>query len=261
MDNIKIPNFLDRSSFILGEEGYRKLNDPTISIAGLGGVGGLAFLTLVRSGIRKFRLAEDGIFDPPDMNRQALAYNKTMDLRKLDVYAKYALDINPDLQIQQYSDGLTLGNIDSFIKDSDIFIRAIDWQKNADVKRRSIELISKYEIPMFQALTVGTSSVLHNYKPGGMTPKEFWPLYKNPKVLPYLHTKGVEKKVNECYKKGIVPSICTGATIASLLLASEVLVYLLQGTDLVERDVIYTPRFVIFNSFRMEMYILDGTKL
>jgi len=258
---MNVPEFLNRSMFILGEEGYVKVSTPVVSIAGLGGVGGLVFLTLVRSGVKRFRLTDGGAFDPPDMNRQILAFNHTLGLDKHDVYVKAGLDINPDLEIEQYPNGLTLDNIDKFIKGSDIFIRAMDWQKDFHVKRKSIELVGEYKIPMFQAFTTGVASVLHNYEPGGMTPQEFWPLFKNPKVMKYLHTDGVAKKLVECQEENILPSISIGANMASLLLASEVLVYMLQGTSLIDRPPIYTPKFVVLNPFNMTMNLLDGNNI
>ncbi|MGE4293910.1 MAG: ThiF family adenylyltransferase, partial [Desulfovibrio sp.] len=79
-------HFLDRAAPLLGEDGLAVLRDKTIAFAGLGGVGGGAFLALVRCGLGHFRLAENGVFDPPDMNRQAAAFGTTMDRPKLDVY-------------------------------------------------------------------------------------------------------------------------------------------------------------------------------
>lgn len=45
--------FLDRTLPILGEEGLKTLSKPLIAFAGLGGVGGGAFLSLVRFGVKR----------------------------------------------------------------------------------------------------------------------------------------------------------------------------------------------------------------
>ncbi|MFO7596426.1 MAG: ThiF family adenylyltransferase, partial [Desulfocurvibacter africanus] len=90
-------HFLDRTAPIMGEDGLAVLRDKTITFAGLGGVGGGAFLALVRCGLGHFRLAENGVFDPPDMNRQAAAFGTTMDRPKLDVYMELARSINPNI--------------------------------------------------------------------------------------------------------------------------------------------------------------------
>ena len=63
--------FLNRALPIFTESGFQTLRNKVVAFAGLGGVGEGAFLALVRCGVTRFRLAENGVFDPPDMNRQA----------------------------------------------------------------------------------------------------------------------------------------------------------------------------------------------
>ncbi|MFO7802023.1 MAG: ThiF family adenylyltransferase, partial [Desulfovermiculus sp.] len=100
-----VQEFLNRTEPFLGPEGLDALASQTVAIAGLGGVGGGVFLALVRCGCSSFHLAENGIFDPPDMNRQAAAFGHTMDRSKLDVYLELARSINPDLRIRTWPEG------------------------------------------------------------------------------------------------------------------------------------------------------------
>jgi tRNA A37 threonylcarbamoyladenosine dehydratase len=74
-------------------ERFRHSQGKGDAFAGLGGVVGRAFLALVRCGASRFRLAENGVFDPPDMSRQAAAFGSTMDRPKLDVYIELARSI------------------------------------------------------------------------------------------------------------------------------------------------------------------------
>ena len=62
-------HFLSRLSPLLRKEGLDILSQACIAQSGLGGVGGEAFQALVRMGVRRFKLAENGLFDPSDMNR------------------------------------------------------------------------------------------------------------------------------------------------------------------------------------------------
>ena len=50
--------FLDRALPIFTESGFETLKNKIVAFAGLGGVGGGAFLALVRCGVTRFRLAE-----------------------------------------------------------------------------------------------------------------------------------------------------------------------------------------------------------
>ncbi len=112
-------DFSQRTKALLGEEAFAELECPVVAISGLGGVGGAAFMTLVRSGVRRFRLAENGIFDPPDMNRQWGALGATMDRPKIDVYAEWARGINPKVELKLYPAGITVANIEEFLTGCD----------------------------------------------------------------------------------------------------------------------------------------------
>lgn len=91
--------FLNRALPIFTEAGFAALRDKVVAFAGLGGVGGGEFLALVRCGVTRFRLAENGTFDPPDMNRQAGAFGHTMGRPKLEIYVELARSINPAVEL------------------------------------------------------------------------------------------------------------------------------------------------------------------
>lgn len=75
-------DFQLRTIPLLTEKGLEILENSKISIAGLGGNGGTAFIELVRYGIKKFKLADDGIYDITDLNRQFGARRSTLGRKK-----------------------------------------------------------------------------------------------------------------------------------------------------------------------------------
>src|SRR5690242_20902319 len=91
-----------------------QLREKRVAIAGLGGVGGIHLLTLCRLGIGGFHLADFDSFDLVNFNRQTGATISTLNLPKLEVMVQQALDINPDLQIKGFPNGVTAGNLDDF---------------------------------------------------------------------------------------------------------------------------------------------------
>ena len=103
--------FLDRTLPILGQEGIEALSTPIVAFAGLGGVGGGSFLNLVRCGVKRFRLSENGIFDPPDMNRQAAAFASTLGHSKIEVYERLAHEINPEVELELFPEGTLVSNL------------------------------------------------------------------------------------------------------------------------------------------------------
>ena len=261
-------DFLDRARPILGEDGLTVLRARTIAFAGLGGVGDGAFLALVRCGVRCFRLAENGVFDPPDMNRQAAAFGTTMDRPKLEVYMELARSINPDLDIQPYPEGVTTGNIDEFLDGAHAYVGVIDAEKGEDVKRMIPDLQEKHGIPVFTCGAVGFGAVMINFAPGGMKPGEFWALAaKNdaggglmPSSILGNFSPAAMERIRTALPSGKVPTTAIGGLAANALLANEVLAYLLADTGLVERAPVFAPGYVALDFMTQRLTVADVTR-
>ena len=73
----------DRSIGLLGKENFKLIQDKTIAIFGLGGVGGTALEALARTGFKNFVLVDFDKVDPSNLNRQIL-YTEA-DIGKLKV--------------------------------------------------------------------------------------------------------------------------------------------------------------------------------
>ena len=261
--------FLNRSFPIIGEDGLEALSKPLISIAGLGGVGGGTFLNLVRFGVKRFRIAENGIFDPPDMNRQAAAFASTMDKPKIEIYEQLAREINPEIEIEAFPEGTLADNMEKFLNGCDVYIGVIDAEKGADVKAMTPELIRKFNIPLFTAGVYGLGTLLVAHHPDGMMPDEFWGSLMSRSsgngVLPSVITDRFEPVINErisaAVKNGKMPTTSIGGSLAGTVLAAEVLVYLLRDTALVNRDAVFAPKFIVSDMLKMFTEIIDATQL
>lgn len=262
-------SFLDRTWPILGEEGLRALSTPLIAFAGLGGVGGGAFLNLVRCGVKRFRLAENGKFDPPDMNRQAAAFASTMGTPKIEVYEKLAREINPEVELELFPEGITTGNIERFLDGSDVHVGVIDLEKGADVKAMTPELLKRFDIPMFTAGAFGFGAALVAHHPEGMMPAEFWGLMAKRStgdfILPSFFMDRFDKtameRLTSAFKnKGKLATTSIGGSLSGVLLASEVVAYLLRGTGMVNREIIFAPEFITIDLLRLALEVVDVRK-
>lgn len=124
------------------------LKDKTVMLFGLGGVGGNAFESLVRSGIGKIIVIDNDTFELTNLNRQALSFRNTLDKNKVDIAKKYAKNINPDCQIITIKKFIDKNNIEELFKDKiDFVIDAIDTitTKKLIIKnciKRNIKFIS-----------------------------------------------------------------------------------------------------------------------
>src|SRR6266545_3250832 len=83
------------------------LRGKRVAVAGLGGVGGSHLLTLARLGIGAFHIADFDTFELPNFNRQTGALISTLGRPKVKVLAEMAKDINPEVDIQIFPDGVS----------------------------------------------------------------------------------------------------------------------------------------------------------
>lgn len=156
-------------------EEQKILSKKCVAIAGMGGVGGSHLLTLARLGIGSFHLADFDTFEIENFNRQAGAKISSLNSPKLEILVEMALDINPNLKITRFNDGLTPENIDDFLKNTDIFIDGLDF---FCIKIRSLtfERANQLNIPAITAAPLGMGVSNLNFIPGGMTFEEYFRL-------------------------------------------------------------------------------------
>ena len=84
-----------RARILFGSDGLDRLQNARVAIFGLGGVGSFAFEALVRSGVGALDLIDNDTVSLSNLNRQLLALRSTVGMRKTDVAAARAADINP----------------------------------------------------------------------------------------------------------------------------------------------------------------------
>ena len=76
-------SFYDRTELLLGKEKVKKLSTARIAVFGIGGVGGFAFESLVRCGIKNIDVFDGDTVKPSNLNRQIIATNQTLKKIKL----------------------------------------------------------------------------------------------------------------------------------------------------------------------------------
>jgi molybdopterin/thiamine biosynthesis adenylyltransferase len=149
------------------------LRTKRIAIAGLGGVGGIHLLTLARLGIGAFTIADFDQFEQANFNRQAGAMVSTLGQPKVQALARMAFDINPELNIRIYPEGITHDNVREFLKGADLFVDGMDLF-SFDARQSLYAACSDLGIPATNAGPLGMSAALMNFLPGGMTFDEYY---------------------------------------------------------------------------------------
>lgn len=161
------------------------LGAKRVAIAGLGGVGGSHLLTLTRLGIGAFNIADFDCFELANFNRQAGAALSSIGRAKIDVLSEMALDINPELDLKLFSDGVGIEDVDRFLDGADIYVDGLDFF-SLDVRRAVFSACERAGIPAVTAAPLGMGVALLCFLPGEMTFEEYFRLESWPEEEQYL---------------------------------------------------------------------------
>lgn len=151
------------------------LRSKRIAIAGLGGVGGSHLLTLSRLGIGNFNLSDLDSFELANFNRQAGAGMRHLNRPKLDVMTELCLDINPELDIGHFPEGVNDANVDAFLEGVDLYVDALDFFA-VDARRTVFGACAAKGIPAITAAPLGMGVAFLAFLPGQMTFEEYFQL-------------------------------------------------------------------------------------
>jgi len=149
------------------------LRNKRVAIAGGGGVGGVHLMTLARLGVAKFHIADFDTFDVHNFNRQVGAMMSTVDQPKADVLARMAKDINPEIDIKIFPQGVNKDNLDEFLSGVDLYVDALDFFA-FDARQQTFAKCAQLGIPATTAAPLGMGAALLNFLPGQMTFEEYF---------------------------------------------------------------------------------------
>ncbi len=144
------------------------LRGKRVAIAGLGGVGGSHLLTLARLGVGTFHISDFDSFDLVNFNRQAGATMSHLGRSKVDVLAEMALDINPEMEIRRFPEGVKEDNVDEFLDGVDLYVDGLDFFAVA-ARRMVFAECAERSIPSTTAAPLGMGVSALNFVPGKTT--------------------------------------------------------------------------------------------
>lgn len=143
----------ERLTKIIGEDKFLELNKKCVLILGVGGVGGYVAEALARSGIGKLILVDFDTVDETNINRQIIALESTVGLKKVDVLEKRIKEINSGCEVIKIDEFINMDNyLDLFNYDIDYFIDACDTMT---VKRVVLKECVKRKIKFISSMGTG----------------------------------------------------------------------------------------------------------
>jgi molybdopterin/thiamine biosynthesis adenylyltransferase len=149
------------------------LRKARIAIAGLGGVGGAHLLTLSRLGISNFNIADFDDFDVHNINRQAGAFMPHMGQPKIDTVARMAHDINPEIDLRLFPQGVQPDNVDEFLRDVDVYVDGLDFFA-LPARRMVFAKCREKGIPALTAAPLGMGVAFLYFSPSGMSFEDYF---------------------------------------------------------------------------------------
>ncbi len=123
----------------MDQEGVRaRLAGATVGIVGLGGLGSNAAMMLLRSGVRRFVLADFDVVESGNISRQ-LYFPDQIGRPKTDALAETLMRIEPGVDLSLVRERVTAENMAGVFRDVDVLLEAVD---SAETKAMIVETAS-----------------------------------------------------------------------------------------------------------------------
>lgn len=208
----------DRVINLIGEEKFKILKTKKVLIVGLGGVGGYALETLVRSGIKYIDLVDFDKVDITNLNRQIISNINNVGLLKVEEAKKRAININPDIIINTFDLFLDKENITQVLSNNYEYI--IDACDSIDTKLELIKYVEKNNIKLISCM--GTAKKLDptklsittldktNYDP---LARKLRKKVKEEKINKKIYVVSTTEKIIECENLGTLMMVPATAGI------------------------------------------------
>lgn len=220
------------------------ISTKKIAIAGLGGVGGEHLTTLARLGFQHFHIADFDAFEEHNFNRQAGAFIDTLNHPKASVMAQVATNINPQVQLNIFTEGVTSENVDAFLCDVDVYVDSLDFFA-MEAREMIFRACTEKSIPIVTAAPLGMGCALLTFLPGKMDFDEYFGFSssteKSDKLLKFLvglapsllQTKYLMMPEKADFQAEKGPSLAVAIKLCAGMAQSTVLKIVLERGDIV----------------------------
>lgn len=236
---------VERNLGFFTEEEQLRLGSAVVAIAGAGGDGGELALSLARLGIGaqggEIRLADPDTFERENINRQACCTTKTVGVNKAVAVAEYIREINPDIKVTTYTEGITQQNTESFVAGSDLLVDETEFTMHA-IGVALARTARRHQVPNLQVINVGFGAQVTSYDAEGrytmerrLGIRESMPLEEVAvqdvpvtrwlAELPSYGDLSVFEKVAKGEKSA--PSVVTGVNMAASIASAQAVLHIL----------------------------------
>ncbi len=143
----------NRVKLLIGSQNFQKLNNSSVLLFGIGGVGGFTAEALVRSGIGEITVVDNDKVSITNLNRQIIATDDTLGMDKTLAMKNRLLSINPKIKMQTLNLFYLPENADSVdFSKYDYIIDAVD---TVSAKLAIIERAKAFNKPIISCMGTG----------------------------------------------------------------------------------------------------------
>lgn len=225
-------NRFQRTELLLGSNSMEKLKESKVLVFGIGGVGTYTIEALARSGIGTIDIVDYDRVDITNINRQLIALESTLGMKKVDVMKSRLLDINPDINVEtiELKYGKDSSNMFDFLK-YDYVVDAID---TISAKIDIIDNCKKLGVNIISSMGTGNKIDPLKIEIGDIYNTQYCPLARimrrelrkrNVESLKVLWSREIPEKVivGDTTFKRSPASVSFVPSVAGLVIASEVI--------------------------------------
>ena len=181
----------ERVISLVGESNFKKIQNTTVLVVGLGGVGGYALESIVRSGIQNLIIVDADTIESSNLNRQLISLQSNIGEKKVDAFEKRILDINPNAKIKKIDQYITEENINLLFEEKiDYLIDACD---TVPTKKLIIKQCINKKIPMISCMGMGRKLDISKIKVQDIRKTSYDPIAK--KIRRMINEEHIKEKV------------------------------------------------------------------
>lgn len=185
-----------RTSLVLGESGIEKLNNSTVAVFGVGGVGGFVCEALARTAVGQLHLYDGDTVAVSNINRQIIALTSTVGQYKADIMKQRILDINPNACVESHNIFVNEENINNI--DFSSFDYIVDAVDDVNAKLMLAQAAEKNNVKIISAMGAGNKTDLTRFEVSDIFKTSVCPLAR---IMRQKLKKAGIKKLKVVYSK------------------------------------------------------------
>ena len=142
--------YYERTINLIGEENLKRLQESSIAIFGVGGVGSFAAEAIARAGVGNITIIDGDVIDKTNINRQLLATVENIGEPKTRVMGERLKNIAPFLKVTEIQGFYP--EVEVNLTDFDFIIDAID---SVPAKTELILTATRLKVPIISSMGAG----------------------------------------------------------------------------------------------------------